>query len=123
MLLDELERRQRVALAGRSFFARDTPWRRPAVIGMATLSASIVGIGLLAIGLTMTQDAENRIAGEVIDPGKHAAGITLTAIGAPTYLIGLPTGITLLAIAGVRRKKARRAAAVALGSGGLRLAF
>lgn len=122
--LGDFERRREVAAASRPLYAKGTPWRKPAVIGTASLAASVPGQAAFITGMVLTQNADaDPITGEMADPRKRAIGIALTAVGATIYFGGIITGVTFLAIAGVRKRRAKQEAGLVLTPTGPALRF
>jgi hypothetical protein len=122
--LGDFERQREVADAMRPLYGKGTPWRRPAIVGTGLLAASVPGLGLMVGGMVMTQDADEDPFDDVIDdPGKRRVGIGLTAVGATLYFGGVIAGVTFMAIAGVRKRRAKEEAGLVMTPTGLGFRF
>jgi hypothetical protein len=122
--LGDFERHREVADATRPLYAAGTPWRRPAVIGTAALAVGFAGMFTMVGGMVAIQDADEDPFNDVIeDPAKRKLGIALTAVGGVMYGVGLVSGVTLLSIAGVRKRRAKQEAGLVMTPAGLQLRF
>jgi len=122
--LGDFERQREVADASRPLYAPGTPWRKPAVIGTAALAVSVPGLATMVPGMVLTQNADSDpFNDEIEDPRKHAVGVALIAVGATLYFGGTIAGVTFLAIAGVRKRRAKQEAGLVLTPTGPALRF
>jgi hypothetical protein len=122
--LGDFERQREVADASRPFYAKGTPWRKPAVIGTAALAASVPGQVMMILGMVLTSDADTDPFNDVIeDPRTRAKGVALIAVGAPIYFAGTIAGATFLIIAAVRKRRAKQEAGLVMTPTGLGLRF
>ncbi len=121
--LGDFERHREVADAQRPLYAHGAPWRKPAVIGTATLAVGVVGLAVMTVGIVVASNAEDPFDDAMPDPARQRAGTAVAVLGAIAYFGGLPTGVTFLSIAGVRKHRAKKAAGLALTPAGLQLRF